>query len=144
MLAYHINFFQKKKTFTGLHTNYFKFTSFNYKVGLVRTLVDRVYKINSSWGVFAITSGSYPHFGKSLLPLSVINNIVNLYLSKKQSHVERTDNAQERQSVSLHYFKLPYVGSFSLKPPKGQVNPSNVIVRLALSLRSKSATCSLC
>ena len=39
----------RKKTFTGLLTNYFSFTSFSYKMGLVRTLVDRVYKINNSW-----------------------------------------------------------------------------------------------
>ena len=38
-----------KRTFTGLLTNYFSFTSFNFKVGLIRTLVDRFYKINSSW-----------------------------------------------------------------------------------------------
>ena len=31
----------RKKTFTGLLTNYFSFTSYSYKVGLIRTLVDR-------------------------------------------------------------------------------------------------------
>ena len=38
-----------KKTFTGLLTNYFSFTSYSYKVGLINTLVDRAYKINSTW-----------------------------------------------------------------------------------------------
>ena len=42
---------------------------------------------------------------KNLFPLSVINKIINFYLTKKQNHTERTDNAQKRQSVSLHYFK---------------------------------------
>ena len=37
-----------KKTFTGLLNNYFSFIS-SYKVGLIRTLVDRAYKINNSW-----------------------------------------------------------------------------------------------
>lgn len=37
-----------KKTFTGLLNNYFSFI-FSYKVGLIRTLVDRAYKINNSW-----------------------------------------------------------------------------------------------
>ena len=38
----------RKKTFTGLLTNYFSFTSYSYKVGigLIRTLVDRAYTIN--------------------------------------------------------------------------------------------------
>ena len=39
----------RKKTFTGLLTNYFSFTSYLYKVGLIRTLVDRAYKINNTW-----------------------------------------------------------------------------------------------
>ena len=39
----------RKKTFTGLLTNYFSFAPLNYKLGLVRTLVGRVYKINNSW-----------------------------------------------------------------------------------------------
>ena len=39
----------RKKTFTGLLTNYFSFAPLNYKLGLIRTLVDRVYKINNSW-----------------------------------------------------------------------------------------------
>ena len=38
-----------KKTFTGLLTNYFSFTSYSYKVVLVKTLVDRAYKINNIW-----------------------------------------------------------------------------------------------
>ena len=39
----------RKKTFAGLLTNYFSFTSYSYKVGLIRTLVDRAYKINNTW-----------------------------------------------------------------------------------------------
>ena len=39
----------RRKTFTGLLTNYFSFTPFSYKLGLIRTLVDRTYKINNTW-----------------------------------------------------------------------------------------------
>ena len=39
----------RKKTFTGLLTNYLSFTSHSYKLGLIRTLVDRAYKINNTW-----------------------------------------------------------------------------------------------
>ena len=38
-----------KKTYTGLLTNFTSFTPFRYKTGLIRTLVDRAYKINSSY-----------------------------------------------------------------------------------------------
>ena len=30
----------RKKTFTGLLTNFFNFTSFSYKLGLIRTLLN--------------------------------------------------------------------------------------------------------
>ena len=41
-----------KKTYTGLLLNFFSFTSFSYKLGLVKTLVDRTYKINNTWKGF--------------------------------------------------------------------------------------------
>ena len=53
-----------KKTFTGLLTNYFSFISFSYKMGNVRTLVDRVYKINNSWLGFHKDIKDLSHGGK--------------------------------------------------------------------------------
>jgi len=38
----------RKKTCTGLLTNYFSFTPFKYKLGLIKTLIDRAYKINNT------------------------------------------------------------------------------------------------
>ena len=38
----------RRKIFTGLLTNYFSFTALSYKFGLVRTLIDRTFKINST------------------------------------------------------------------------------------------------
>ena len=37
-----------KQTFTGLLTNFFSFTYFSYKLGLIHTLLDRAYKINNN------------------------------------------------------------------------------------------------
>ena len=37
----------RKKTYTGLLTNYFSFTPFQYKLGLIKTLIDGAYKINN-------------------------------------------------------------------------------------------------
>jgi len=38
----------RKKTYNGLLTNYFSFTPFKYKLGLIKTLIDRAYKINNT------------------------------------------------------------------------------------------------
>ena len=39
----------RKKTFTGLLTNHLSFVPLSYKIGLIRTLIDRVFKINNTW-----------------------------------------------------------------------------------------------
>ena len=40
-----------KSTFTGLLLNYSSFTSRFYKIGLIKCLVDRAYKINNTWSI---------------------------------------------------------------------------------------------
>ena len=37
-----------KSTYTGLLTNFLSFTCFKYKIGLIYTLVDRIFKINNT------------------------------------------------------------------------------------------------
>ena len=41
-----------KNTYTGLLMNYFSFVPNLYKLGLIKTLVDRLYTINNSWTRF--------------------------------------------------------------------------------------------
>ena len=38
----------RTKTFTGLRTNFYSFTYYSYKAGLILTLVHRGYKINNT------------------------------------------------------------------------------------------------
>ena len=45
----------RKKTYTRLLTNYFSFTPFRYKIGLIKTLFDRAFKIKNSWLAFIKT-----------------------------------------------------------------------------------------
>ena len=39
----------RKETFTSLLTNYYSFVPSSYKIGLVKTLIDRIFKINNTW-----------------------------------------------------------------------------------------------
>ena len=39
----------RKKTFLRLFTNYASFAPRSYKLGLVRTLIDRLFKVNNAW-----------------------------------------------------------------------------------------------
>ena len=43
-----------KKTYTGLLLNYFSFVPDSYKYGLIKTIIDCMYRINSTWTSFDI------------------------------------------------------------------------------------------
>ena len=71
-----------KKTYTGLLTDYFSFVPFSYKLGLVRTLVDRIFKINNTWVGFHLDINNLTKtLGKNSFPSSVIENVVGKFLN---------------------------------------------------------------
>ena len=102
----------RKKTFTGLLTNYFSFAPLNYKLGLVRTLLDRVYKINNSWAGFHLDVKKLIFLlWKNCFPCRVIDKITHRYLSKKMNPSQTGQNASSNsRKTSTHFYKLPYVG----------------------------------
>ena len=105
----------RKKTFTGLLTNYFSFAPLNYKLGLVRTLLDRVYKINNCWvGLHLDVKRLIFLLQKNCFPSWVIDKIIYRYLSKKMNPPLTGQNASSNSGkTSSHSYKLPYVGRFS-------------------------------
>ena len=93
----------RKKTCTGLLTNFFSFTSFSYKVGLIRTLVDRAYKINNSLLSFNNDVKKLTHvFKKNQFPEYLINRVVKTY-------VDNYDNSEKSDNGNVLYFRLPYL-----------------------------------
>ena len=101
----------RKKTFTGLLTNYFSFTSYSYKVGLIKTLVDRAYKINNTWlGFHEDINNLTDILKKNFFPAHLIEKIINRYITGTQS------NHHPRGSLPTtsptFYFRL-YIGHFS-------------------------------
>ena len=102
----------RKKTFTGLLINFFSFTSFSHKMGLVGTLVDRVYKINNSWLGFHKDIKDLTLIPrKNLFPVHIVEKVINRYVSR--ATIRPSASSQVQQAVSTYYFKLPYVGSFT-------------------------------
>ena len=57
----------RKRTFTGLLTHFFSFTCFTYKLGLVKTLINRIYKVNNTWLGFHKDLKSSLIFSKEIL-----------------------------------------------------------------------------
>ena len=136
----------RKKTFTGLLTNYFSFTAFSYKIDLVRTLVDRVYKINNSLlGFHDDIKNLTLILRKNLFPVNIIEKVVSQYVSRAQ--VRPSDSSRVQQLVSSYYFKLPYVGSSTAEAQKRlrklvKRYCTNIEIKLVLS-SFKVSTCSV-
>ena len=103
----------RKKTFTGLLTNYFSFTSRSYKLGLIRTLVDRAYKINNTWLGFHedITKLTKILQRNLSVPVHLVENIINRYLTLTRHGCNPPASVSD--TIRTFYFKLPYIGPFS-------------------------------
>ena len=69
-----------KKTYTGLLLNYFSFVPNCYKLGLIKTLVDRMYRNNNSWAGFDKDLKDLKNIlQKNQYPLKLIEHIVESY-----------------------------------------------------------------
>ena len=101
----------RKKTFTGLLTNYFSFTPFKYKLGLIKTLIDRAYKINNTTQGFHNDIKNLSEILKrNMFPKWLIDKSVKGYLSK----VTTTGKDASKCEISnCHFYKLPYIGYYN-------------------------------
>ena len=100
----------RKKTFSGLLTNYFSFCSFVYKIGLIRTLEDRAYKINSTW------EGLHKDLNKLTYTLhknSSFTKTVEIVIKNYLTNAKTKNPTSSQPEPSKQYFKLPYIGPFS-------------------------------
>ena len=106
----------RKKTFTGLLTNYFSFTPLSYKTGLIRTLIDRVFKINNTWlGFHNDIAKLVIILRKNLFPAHLVNNCIYRYLNTAMDRYGSTPTPSSNitSQGKQYFYKLPYLGRFS-------------------------------
>ena len=73
--------YRNKKTYTGLLTNYFSFTPFKYKLGLIKSLKDRAYKIHTLLRVFITSSITFLKFWNAIcFPSGLLTNQLKIIL----------------------------------------------------------------
>ena len=76
----------RKETFTGVLTNYFSFTAQRYKLGLVKCLIDRVFKINNTWpGFHNDLIKVFDILKRNCYPEYILNKVTKNYLDNKLS-----------------------------------------------------------
>ena len=73
-----------KSTYTGLLLNFKSFTSFSYKISLIKCLIDRSFKICNNWNSFYNDIESIKfNYIKNAYPLFLINKIIKICLDHK-------------------------------------------------------------
>ena len=96
-----------KSTYTGLLLNFKSFTSFLYKIGLIKCLIDKLFK---TWNSFHNDIENIKsNLIKNAYPPFLIDKVIKKYLDYKFS----SNQNQLKDKSEVHYFKLPYIGNLS-------------------------------
>lgn len=99
-----------KKTYTGLLTNFTSFTPFKYKVGLIRTLLDRAFKINSTYtSLHTNFSKIKGILQKNSFPTYLVDKHIKECLDDKLMLI----STEKPNSELPRFYKLPYIGEYS-------------------------------
>ena len=99
----------RKSTFMGLFMNFLSFSPIFYKLGLIKTLIDRVYKICYDRSTFnKEVSKVKGYLCKNAYPPQLIDKQIKNYLDKIGQ--EKVDN---ENSDNVSYLKLPFIGTYS-------------------------------
>ena len=94
-----------KSTYTGLLLNFKSFTSFSYKISLIKCLMDRSFKICNNWKSFHNDMKNIKsNLIENAYPPSLIDKVIKKFSSNQN---------QLKDTPDVHYFKLPYIGNLS-------------------------------
>ena len=90
----------RKETLIGLFTHFNSFTPMSYKIGLVRCLIHRAFKISSSYIIFHYESEKVEILlQKKMYPKGVIDNQIKTFLDKQFTVDSGTTS--EKQDITL-------------------------------------------
>ena len=106
----------RKKTYTGLLTNYHSYTADAYKIGLIKNLLFRAFAINSSWiGFHEEIMRIYKILQKNSFPRHVIDRVTRSFIDSLYKSSEDTPSivSNDETPQDKKYFKLPYHGKYS-------------------------------
>ena len=102
--------FHKRNLHWSLNFFFFSFTPFRYKIDLIRTRIDRTYKINNtSFGFQNDLIKLSDTLKLNSFPSHIIDKTFKRYLNKPSDQKSRNVNGENNTS----YFKLPFIGQYS-------------------------------
>ena len=99
-----------KLTYTSLLLNFKSFTSFSYKISLIKCLIDRSFKICNNWNSFHNDIENIKsNLIKNAYPPFLIDKVIKKYLD----HEFSSNQNQLKDTSNVYYFKLPYISNLS-------------------------------
>ena len=108
-----ITSFYRKSTFTGLLQNYNSFVPFTYKKSLIKTLIDRTFRLNNTWVGFLLDPEKLKVIlQKNEYPPKLVGKSVSRYLSNKLIN-KPSETDPSKTNENIRYSKLPFIGIFS-------------------------------
>ena len=103
-----------KKTYTGLLLSSFSFVPDSYKYGLIKTLIDCMYRIKNTWTSFDIDLKNLKQvLLKNQYPLRMIDNVTRKYLQNAITEMKTGSIQVEMTNIETKYFKLPFIRMYS-------------------------------
>ena len=107
------HFKHHKLTYTGLLLSFKSFTSFSYKISLIKCLIDRSFKICNNWKSFHNdTENINSNLIKNAYPPLLIHKVIKKYLDYTFS----SNRTQLKDKSDVHYFKLPNISNQTFTP----------------------------
>ena len=105
----------RRKTFTGLYTNFDSLSPIQYKINLISVLIYRAYHICSSYLSFHEQVCSIKRFlQQNQFPIYLINRIIKNFLDRQYSTINKLQNVPKLPVLIL----LPYLGVYSIRLKK--------------------------
>ena len=99
----------QKKTSIGLFTQFHSFTPMSYKIGLIRCLIHRAFKISSSYIIFHNELEKIKILlQKNLYPKSVIDNQIKTFLDKQFTvgSVKTSEKQKKHYIIGYHILDI--------------------------------------
>ena len=97
----------------------YSFTSTNYKKGLIKTPINRTFRINSTWpGFYYDILNLKSVLQKNEFPLKLIDKSISKYLSNNVFKQKENEQMPLLESSKRRFYKLSYIGNFSIQTKK--------------------------
>ena len=99
----------RKKISVGLLTQYNRFIPFSNKIGLIKCLTHRAFKISNSYVIFHNEINKIKNIlQKNIYLINIVDN--HIKVSRIQYTTKSNENVNNNKNI---YFKLPYILAFS-------------------------------